>query len=915
MGVIILRNKIYSMRSKNILITIFVLMLVLSGNAFAASLDNNTKAVSDVGNHWANKQITEWVNKGLAQGYNNGTFRPENTITRAEFITLLNRAIGLIELGEVGFVDVLEENWFHHEVGKAIKSGYISGYQDNTMRPNNHISRQEVAVILSRLMKLDASNIENVSNKFADKNSIPGWSRSAINSVVSNGLMDGYPDQTYRPDRFITRAEAVVVLDRALGVILNNAGEIGPENSVTTINGNVTITASDNNLMNTIISGNLYITEGVGEGNVRLENVTVMGTTLIQGGGIDSIYVNNSVLGTTIVDKLNGKIRIVASGNTVIGETTLYTGAKLEESNLVGTGFTNVNISPNAPENVLIQLAGDMEKVNVAAVNSNIEVLRGTISQFVVSEGTNGSTLVVSSGAKISILELNSAAAVSGNGKIESAVVNAPGTSFMQFPDKITLAAGIITKVDNKEISDSTETNNYVPEETASGGSSGSSRGGSRGGSTVEEVTNIIINEQELDLNVGENYTLTIDITPANATNKNVTWASNSESVATVSQDGRITAVGQGIATITATTSNGKSAISTITVSDPNVAAAPEIIINGLDSFKEMMEKEFSVATIANDFSGINVRVEFILTKENSELNGDEVVLSYKEVSMEDNPYLPLNLVPIDGSLTGTFGPSSGFPLGDITSNFKATFAMGSAGKYTLQMSIITIDEEETLASFSTNFDVLQMVKPVIVGDGLDDFEETVEKSFSVSTIANDCIEMLVLGTFEITRLDGELQGNEVSILYEEVKTGEYLPLPLVLQDDKLTGSFGPPNGFPLTNATSNFKATFAEGSVGDYKANINIIHPDSEKIVTQVTFDITVREKVYNQNQSSQSSSINEEVDEEQNSEIGEPMGIDEPQNELDNGSEDDEQNIVDNDLNEEETQEDEEDSHLEYN
>lgn len=98
-------------------------MLVLSGTSFAASPDNNTKAVSDVGNHWANKQITEWVNKGLAQGYNNGTFRPENTITRAEFITLLNRAIGLKELGEVGFVDVLEENWFHHEIGKAIKSG------------------------------------------------------------------------------------------------------------------------------------------------------------------------------------------------------------------------------------------------------------------------------------------------------------------------------------------------------------------------------------------------------------------------------------------------------------------------------------------------------------------------------------------------------------------------------------------------------------------------------------------------------------------------------------------------------------------------------------------------------------------------------------------------------------------------
>lgn len=245
---------------------------------------------SDIKGHWAENQLSGWVQSGLAKGYEDGQFKPDNNITRAEFVALVNRSFGFTEIIEFNFSDVKANDWFAGEIGKAIAAGYISGYQDGTMKPNNQITRQEVASIISRLLKLDAGSGFNINN-FKDAKDMPQWSKAAIGAVSSKGYMGGYSDQTFKPTKPITRAEAIVSLDRVKGqqataaektVFYAKPGTYGPATGRETINGNVTISVADVTLQNTTISGDLLLAEGVGNGDVKLKNVKVSGKQLLR---------------------------------------------------------------------------------------------------------------------------------------------------------------------------------------------------------------------------------------------------------------------------------------------------------------------------------------------------------------------------------------------------------------------------------------------------------------------------------------------------------------------------------------------------------------------------------------------------------------------------------------------------------
>jgi len=171
---------------------------------------------ADIQGHWAERQISGWFAKGLVSGYGDGTFRPDNKVTRAEFVVMTNRAFGFTGGIQAPFSDVSPGDWFFGQVCAAVAAGYIAGDEDGRFRPGDEISRQEAAVVLSRLLKLKMPEGGDVLAAFKDAGSIPQWSQAAVRAVVAAGYMAGYPeDSTFRPAEPITRAEAVVVLDRA----------------------------------------------------------------------------------------------------------------------------------------------------------------------------------------------------------------------------------------------------------------------------------------------------------------------------------------------------------------------------------------------------------------------------------------------------------------------------------------------------------------------------------------------------------------------------------------------------------------------------------------------------------------------------------------------------------------------------
>ncbi|MDR1588760.1 MAG: S-layer homology domain-containing protein [Oscillospiraceae bacterium] len=147
-------------------------------------------------------------------GYEDGTVRPENDITRAEAAAIFFRLIADTDKSaplSSAFSDLDVGSWYYQDVAYLQHNGIIKGYPDGTFRPNDPITRAEFAVIASRFDKLES----NVPNTFSDVED-SYWAAGYINSAVAKGWITGYPDGTFKPKEYITRAEVVTLVNRML---------------------------------------------------------------------------------------------------------------------------------------------------------------------------------------------------------------------------------------------------------------------------------------------------------------------------------------------------------------------------------------------------------------------------------------------------------------------------------------------------------------------------------------------------------------------------------------------------------------------------------------------------------------------------------------------------------------------------
>src|SRR5665648_13841 len=201
-------GKLFTNLKKRVaILTVLCMVLTLAPSpAFAVT-------VSDISGHWAQTTIQSWVDNGLIKGYPDGTFKPDNNITRAEFITLVNRAFEYTNTAPISFTDVNQNAWYASAIGVAVEAGYISGYPDGTMKPENPISREEAATIIMRIKNLVA-NPAAVS-VYTDASSIT-WGKGEVGAVTAAKIMQGYPDGSFMPRGLITRAETVIALDNAM---------------------------------------------------------------------------------------------------------------------------------------------------------------------------------------------------------------------------------------------------------------------------------------------------------------------------------------------------------------------------------------------------------------------------------------------------------------------------------------------------------------------------------------------------------------------------------------------------------------------------------------------------------------------------------------------------------------------------
>ncbi|MCX5976332.1 MAG: ABC transporter substrate-binding protein [Coprothermobacterota bacterium] len=203
---------------KRVICSVLVAVMLLSMSALPISA--GTTDFNDVFGHWAQADIMTLVDKGIISGYPDGTFQPDKSVTRAEFIKILAAALQLPQAAPAGvspFSDVAMTDWFFEPVMEGVQNNLIGGFPDGTFLPNDPITREQVAKILVRAKGIDEtstvlmSQSQEIISKIPDWSQVSEWAQLFVINAIAADLMKGDPSGNFRPLASLTRAETAVI--------------------------------------------------------------------------------------------------------------------------------------------------------------------------------------------------------------------------------------------------------------------------------------------------------------------------------------------------------------------------------------------------------------------------------------------------------------------------------------------------------------------------------------------------------------------------------------------------------------------------------------------------------------------------------------------------------------------------------
>ncbi|MBO5408034.1 MAG: S-layer homology domain-containing protein [Clostridia bacterium] len=177
------------------------------------SLWLNGKYFSDTFSHFAKDDIVEVANHGWMVGISEHKFLPEDGLTRGQAATMLCRYLDLSDKPSDTNVSDISDHWAEKDIKTVLAHNLMIGYPDKTFRPNRAVTREEMAVILQRILKYDKSTAD-VNHGFSDV-SEERWSYDEITAMLQSGILSGYPDNTFRPEQYLSRGEMAHLLSKA----------------------------------------------------------------------------------------------------------------------------------------------------------------------------------------------------------------------------------------------------------------------------------------------------------------------------------------------------------------------------------------------------------------------------------------------------------------------------------------------------------------------------------------------------------------------------------------------------------------------------------------------------------------------------------------------------------------------------
>ncbi|MDD2220482.1 MAG: GH25 family lysozyme [Clostridia bacterium] len=288
------------------------------------SLSVTATDYDDINGHWAKEQIEKWSDAGILKG-SEGLFRPNDSITRGEMAVIIDRLMVYQAASGNNFSDLSANAWYTPALLRLNEANVILGAYGK-IRPNDSVTRQEAAAMLVRAFAVKPLNGGEMT-AYADYDKIAPWASENVQIMSQNNYMQG-ANNLFRPQDKITRAEIVKIIDNIIAFNCNNSNLYS-----FVVDGSVRCNSQGMNIINSYIDGNLYIT-GNATGSVMIENTVITGEIInigqasllwdAQGGRADKIYYANN--GYPIALNLKKNTRLATDFTLVDGRMTYKGG-------------------------------------------------------------------------------------------------------------------------------------------------------------------------------------------------------------------------------------------------------------------------------------------------------------------------------------------------------------------------------------------------------------------------------------------------------------------------------------------------------------------------------------------------------------------------------------------------------------
>ena len=444
--------------------------------ALALALAAPALAYDDTAGHWGAEAIDRWSQEEILQGYG-GQFRPDAPITRGELAVILDRLMDYQTQSDTAYPDVEADSWYEEAVLGAAAANILQG-DGTSLRPLDPITRQEAAVLLGRALGVteNAAGLEG----FTDAGEAASWAAGYLGGMAQAGILSGYQGRIM-PAATITRAEVAQLLDNAVAARYDEAGSY-----TTDADGNVIVSAPGVTLSDMTIKGNLIAAEGIGDGDLILDNVTVTGALVVRGGGEHSIIIKGtSSVSTITAQRRDGGVRLSVEDDASVEVITIDDGSDA------------------------VIVAGTVGTLNVAGTEAQVTVA-GTVDTLTVSEQAEGASITVSGGATVNNLTAaapNTAVTVGKGGTVESVTADGADTTVTgsgKVNNVTANADNVAVSTPNTKVEASEGTSGVTAgDKDVAGGSSattpGISGGGSSSGGGSTPVTYYTVTYQFLD--------------------------------------------------------------------------------------------------------------------------------------------------------------------------------------------------------------------------------------------------------------------------------------------------------------------------------------------------------------------------------------------------------------------------------